>query len=314
MTILLLIAAWLAQGIPLPPSQTGTVTGVLKTETGTPAIGVRVGAMAKPDSADAVGGSALVSIAETDASGRFRLENIPQGRYYITAGRVDFPTYYPGTQLMATGAILLVKAGETVSGIDFVLNSNAVRPPNPLSVVITPTVNIPIEIIVTGGGKIPIYSARGFAALQMTRISDGAISVFPLASSISLAIPSTTTVIPEYRIALQNLPQDYRVASIVYGTTPITNDVVRLNTASLATTGATTVAPLTTGGIPRVLVVPSSPPQGGASTIGPTLTITLAGPPRPRPSEYASPAMRPLRNRDRCICREYRHLLCGRII
>src|SRR5436190_23785042 len=106
MTILLLIAAWLAQAIPLPPSETGTVTGTLKTESGAPAVGVRVGAMAKPDSeAAAAAATALASIAETDSAGHFRLENIPPGRYYITAGRVDFPTFFPGSPLMAAGIV-----------------------------------------------------------------------------------------------------------------------------------------------------------------------------------------------------------------
>jgi len=256
MTILLLIAAWLAQGIPLPPSETGIVTGTLKTETGAPAVGVRVGAMTKPEAGtDAAGGSALVSIAETDAAGRFRLESIPPGRYYITAGRVDFPTYFPGSQLMATGTAILVKSGDTVSGIDFVLNSIAVRPPDSQSAGVTPTVSMPIKMVVAGGGKIPIYSSQGFASLQMTRVSDGAVSVFPLADSISLPIPSTITAIPQFRIALQNLPENYRVSSILYGTTLVTsdNDLAKLLTAY------------------RML-------QGGSSSnsFGPPLTITLA--------------------------------------
>src|SRR6187399_2024676 len=122
MIALLLILTLVSQGLPVSQAQTGTVTGTLKTELGTPAVGVRVGAMLRPDSEMEISNaSALASIAETDAAGRFRLENIPQGRYYITAGRVDFPTYFPGTQLMSSGTPLLVKSGDTISGIDFVV-------------------------------------------------------------------------------------------------------------------------------------------------------------------------------------------------
>ena len=35
---------------------------------------------------------ATVSLAETDSTGRYQLENVPPGRYYITAGRLDVLT------------------------------------------------------------------------------------------------------------------------------------------------------------------------------------------------------------------------------
>src|SRR3954466_10638753 len=82
MIALLLTFIWISQGIPAPLSQTGTVTGTLKTDNGTPAVGVRVGAMVRPESpTELSSASALSSIAETDAAGHFRLENVPQGRY-----------------------------------------------------------------------------------------------------------------------------------------------------------------------------------------------------------------------------------------
>ena len=40
--------------------------------------------------------SSMVSIAETDAAGRYRLTNIPAGKYFIVAGRLDQLTYFPG--------------------------------------------------------------------------------------------------------------------------------------------------------------------------------------------------------------------------
>ena len=104
MAALLLNLLLFLQGIPIAQGQGGTVAGVLRNASGVPAAGVRVSAMAQPDSAQELSSAAaLVSIAETDEAGRYRLENVPPGRYYIVAGRVDFPTYYPGAQEMTGG-------------------------------------------------------------------------------------------------------------------------------------------------------------------------------------------------------------------
>jgi hypothetical protein len=222
--------------------------------------------MARPESAaDAVGGTALASIAETDASGHFRLENVPPGRYYITAGRVDFPTFFPGTQLMTDGKAVEVKAGSTISGIEFVMNPVAVRPLDSGLGNTAPTLGFTININVTGGGKVPIYSAQGFASLQLTRTSDGAVSLFPLASSLSVTLPSVAATPPEYRIALQSLPEGYSVSSMLYGTTPITNATVKINSSAAAITALT----LTNGSTVTVRGI----------SVGPPLTITLASPP-----------------------------------
>jgi len=96
--ILLALATLITQGIPVLPNQGGTVTGILRTSSGTPAAGVRVSALARPEATkDLSTSAALASLAETDASGRYRLENIPPGRYYIVAGNIDVPTFYPGS-------------------------------------------------------------------------------------------------------------------------------------------------------------------------------------------------------------------------
>jgi hypothetical protein len=38
----------------------------------------------------------MLSVTETDANGRYRLTNIPAGKYFIAAGRLDQLTYFPG--------------------------------------------------------------------------------------------------------------------------------------------------------------------------------------------------------------------------
>ena len=92
---LFLLMLVFGQGIPVLPNESGTITGVLRNAAGMPAAGVRVGAVQQPESvSDLAGATAMVSIAETDETGRYRLENVPPGRYYIAAGRVDFPSFF----------------------------------------------------------------------------------------------------------------------------------------------------------------------------------------------------------------------------
>jgi len=121
MKALLLIAALLAQGLQFQGSP-GIVTGRLLTKEGSPAQGVRVSAMVPPD---ANVPATLVSSAETDAAGRYRLENIPPGRYYITAGFIEQPTYYPGVAALSGATAIEVSAGRTISDINFTMAISA---------------------------------------------------------------------------------------------------------------------------------------------------------------------------------------------
>jgi hypothetical protein len=122
---LLLSLALALQGIPVQAQQAGRVSGVLKDTQGKPIPGIRMAAIARPQSLDeAVTSAAMSSLAETDEQGRFTLESIPPGRYYIAAGRLDAQTYYPGTVDMATAKEVAITPGSTVSGIDFTLGDS----------------------------------------------------------------------------------------------------------------------------------------------------------------------------------------------
>jgi hypothetical protein len=59
----------------------------------------------------------------TDAQGRFRLENVPPGRYYVMAGLAADPTYYPdaGYKNQKNATIVTVAGGATVENIDIKL-------------------------------------------------------------------------------------------------------------------------------------------------------------------------------------------------
>jgi len=124
MKSLLLSIMLLAQTPGPAQTQTGTISGRLLALNGTPAVGVRVSAMpvADPSKASATSSSdvpVLASLTQTDAAGRYRLENLPAGRYYVLAGFVDSPTYYPGATSTATSTPVAVTARANITGIDF---------------------------------------------------------------------------------------------------------------------------------------------------------------------------------------------------
>jgi hypothetical protein len=107
----------------------GTVTGQLRALDGSPAIAVRVAAMPVPTSnAKPEDGVQYFqypppeSSTLTDNQGRYRLTNLPPGRYYIMAGAFGEPTYYPGTANMETATPIMLSPGSTASAsLDFKL-------------------------------------------------------------------------------------------------------------------------------------------------------------------------------------------------
>jgi Spy/CpxP family protein refolding chaperone len=117
----------IAQIVPTPASQSGSVTGVIRTATGVPASGIRVTAMRVDSTDDRL--RAMASLSQTDATGRYRLDNVPPGRYYITAGRVDLPTYYPGTLDMTKGTVISISSSSPSSDIDFVIQDTSAAVP-----------------------------------------------------------------------------------------------------------------------------------------------------------------------------------------
>jgi hypothetical protein len=107
----------------LAAAKAGNVTGVVRTYRGSPASRVRVGAMRADAIDDAL--RAIAALSETDSMGRYRLENVPPGNYYITAGRANLPTYYPGTLAIAKGTVVSITSEVTISDIDFVLQDTS---------------------------------------------------------------------------------------------------------------------------------------------------------------------------------------------
>ena len=166
----------------------GSVTGRVRSTDGTPAAGVRVTAMVAPEPGvvATATGAFMASLTQTDAAGDYRLENIPPGRYYITAGFVDSPTYYPGSATPAGATVVVVRGGEATANIDFPV----VRPTGPFKVSgrVTGAASTPaalplrqVSLLPRGAGSqilnTPLSSDGTF---EFNRVSPGSYSVqFP---------------------------------------------------------------------------------------------------------------------------------------
>jgi TonB family protein len=173
---LLLIAVFLAPLQGPPQTRSGSVVGRLLTMDGQPAVGIRVSAMAVPDSGiPASTATTLLSFVLTDSSGRYRLENIPAGRYYVTAGLVDLPTYYPGVPALSSATAVNVTAGAAVTGIDFTMavpagvtvSGRAILPATPI---VTP---IRRAALIGGGGPAQETTLGADGSFQFLKVRPG---------------------------------------------------------------------------------------------------------------------------------------------
>jgi hypothetical protein len=117
----LLLATMLFIQAPVITTGNGTITGRILSTDGVPAAGVRVTAMTPRAPGQPEGVSVHSSITQTDGTGRYHLEDVPPGRYYITAGLLDAPTYYPGVSTLSTATVISVADGVPNEGVGFQL-------------------------------------------------------------------------------------------------------------------------------------------------------------------------------------------------
>lgn len=226
--IAFLLTLLLAQGIPTSPGESGTVSGVVRTSAGTPAAGVRVSAMVPPDRATDVAAAASFSaLAQTDEEGRYRLEGIPFGRYYIVAGRVDMPTFYPGTADIQQARVFSVTPGGAVSGIDFAMMDSSVRTASAFDtfgmfgqISSTPPFTLQVRVQLEGGAKMPVSASGAFTGIRFTDVNLGSQLTQLLKNSFSVSLTPTGST-PEFRVGIENLPEGYIVKSMTYGTTDV---------------------------------------------------------------------------------------------
>jgi hypothetical protein len=206
MTAWLLLSILLTQSF--SPVASGTITGMVRLPDGTPANGVRVAAMVARDATRKPGGaSELAAIAIAGESGRYRLENVPAGRYYIMAGRVDSPNYYPAGRILGEATVLSVTAGAVLADIDFV----TARPPLPRG----PAMLAPGRVVIdpnSSDKQNPAWLTFGRGAIggdppllrtRSTIAPDGTFSVNVPSGELMLSVPQ--------------LPEGYLLKSLTSG-------------------------------------------------------------------------------------------------
>jgi hypothetical protein len=104
---------------------TGIITGTIQMDGGASVAGVRVAVISVDDTI----GANLISLTETDASGHFRLTDVPQGHYFVVAGRVSSFTYFPGGTDRTAAKEVVVEAARTAANINFKVPADSRRPP-----------------------------------------------------------------------------------------------------------------------------------------------------------------------------------------
>jgi hypothetical protein len=215
------------------------VSGIVRSPDGTPQSGIRVSALVPPDSPEDVAKVvSLVSIAETDKDGRYRLESIPPGRYFIAAGRIDSPTYYPGTRDLTAGIVISAAAGETISGIDFALKDESsgratLDPFANFSAFVPPGLTIPVDIVVEGGGKVPVFVNGIYPSILLTGgPAHETVSALFSSSVITLPLPAASTT-DEYKVEILDLPEGYLVRSVRYDNADVSNGPLKASTKGL---------------------------------------------------------------------------------
>jgi hypothetical protein len=67
----------------------------------------------------------IAAVAETDRAGRFKLQGLAGGAYYIAAGLLESPTYFPGVTNMTAARAVGVTGDDTKDALDFTLNTAA---------------------------------------------------------------------------------------------------------------------------------------------------------------------------------------------
>ena len=254
-TLLLLV-----QGPPSQAAKTGTITGTLKDSAGRPVAGVRVAAVPRPDSLDSFNAfSEMSSLIETDNDGHFTLVNIPPGKYYVAAGRIDFQTYYPGTQAMGEATTIAVEAGGSVSKIDFTLrDSSAGRAQSSLDAFgLATRFNIPVTVTVERNGKVPVFGNGKFTSIKLIPLPTPASTSTLVSAAVTMPIYQSLLGIPnptgsDFKLEVEGLPEGYAVKSMKYGSTLLNAGVLSLTNAPVPVPQTLTIE----------LALTSHPPSG----------------------------------------------------
>ena len=278
-SLVLILLGFFGQGnSPAPPGiDTGTITGVIRTVTGAPASGIRVAVMSPPETQSVAGSEASsVSLAQTDEQGRYRLENIPPGNYYIAAGRVALPTYYPGALEISKAKAVSIAASPTIlTNIDFIMDDASIRPPaSSVDLSGDSGLTLPVQVRVEGNGKQPVFADGKSVTVRFTRKQDGAVSDTPLnASVLNLLVPSSLPGF-EYRVTVENLPSGYVVRSMTQDGVNLMIDTLKITAKNFIEAPIPVIGLSSPGALVSLNTGRMAYGAGGPMT---PLEITLAG-------------------------------------
>ena len=232
MTLSLLLSILLMPGF--AQAKDGAVAGTLRGTDGKPAAGVRVGVMLVPEVGRGVrGAGTLVSQAETDDAGKFQLEEVPPGRYYIVAGNLKAPTFYPGVLKIDAAKTIEVRAMATVRDIDFEVapSTASVAAPAPYPVVsvtgrivLKNSPNAPMPPIITlQGDRMPTRPATLPPQFQPPLVAIGMSMTVAVAPE---GLFNVTLPIGDHRFSDVSLPEGYSLASITSGGRNVLNQTI----------------------------------------------------------------------------------------
>jgi hypothetical protein len=217
MTSLVLAVAILFQGTAALKS--GSVSGQIRLTTGQAPDLLRIAAIPASDS-PAPEGIVLVGLGQTDSTGRFRLDAIPPGRYYIMAGFVEAPTYYPGVRRLADARIVTVTNEALVDGINFVVE------PSALLFGGRPVVEVRGEVVVENGGALPASLGVHSRTTDNSRDGLAGTAVGP-AGKFRLGLKPG-----DHRVTVTRLPLNTVVQSISYGTQDLMQSTLKVSDAT----------------------------------------------------------------------------------
>ena len=214
MRALVLAVVFLTQGG--TPQQSGVVSGRLHFTGATePPPIVRVAAIPAETDVPAAD-SILIGIATSDATGNFRLEDVPPGRYYIMAGFVAAPTYYPGVTRISDARVVTVTAGSVLTGVDFALQNSLTEFVGTNGRLLTR-----IEGTVVTRNRKAIPPQLSIVAQQAS--GDGAVGIGP-DGRFQLQLARG-----EYKVRLTNVSARYAVESISYGSVDLLNAPLKID-------------------------------------------------------------------------------------
>jgi hypothetical protein len=240
MVLSFLLSIFLIQGA-TRAADTGVVGGTLRYPDGKPAVGVRVAAMVAPEAGlNSREGSILVALGQTDDSGRYRLEGVPPGKYFIVAGQVSAPTYYPGARDLAGATPVEIRANANVAQIDFEIPEQTALPPRrsplpggfsfslpdltnilPLALA-PPTVQVSGRIVLkdapSGTPMPPSLVIDAIAPANRPYVEGAKLVRIPVAAdgTFTVSLPAG-----DWIIRARGFPEGYSLVSVTSGTTEL---------------------------------------------------------------------------------------------